>query len=105
VSLDGIADTVAAALEEIQTELYQRGKAYLDAHTADASTFDELVRLMERLQGFVKVGWCETQRCEDAIREKTGASPRVIPLDDQATGTCVVCGNAARVWVYYARAY
>lgn len=105
VSLDGIADTVAAALEEIQTELYQRGKAYLDAHTADATTFDELVRLMERLQGFVKIGWCETQRCEDAIREKTGASPRVIPLDDQATGTCVVCGNQAKVWVYYARAY
>jgi hypothetical protein len=43
--------------------------------------------------------------CEDAIRERTGASPRVIPLDDAPAGTCVVCGMAAKATVYYARAY
>lgn len=105
VRVDGIADAVGAALDEIQRELYRRGKTFLDAHTADASTLDDLVRLMEKGKGFVKVGWCETQSCEDQIREKTGASPRVIPLDSKATGKCVVCGNPAKVWVYYARAY
>lgn len=105
VSLGKILDTVATALDEIQEELFNRGKAYLDSHTSNAATLDELVRSLQHVKGFVKVGWCETQSCEDTIREKSGASPRVIPLDDPATGKCAVCGNPAKVWVYYARAY
>ncbi|MDR7574409.1 MAG: proline--tRNA ligase, partial [Armatimonadota bacterium] len=60
---------------------------------------------IDRIKGFVKVGWCGLQSCEDAIRERTGASPRLIPLDDPASGTCAVCGMPARSRVYYARAY
>lgn len=105
VSLQQAADTVKKVLDEIQGEMFRRGKTYLDAHTGVAGSLDELVRTLEKVKGFVRVGWCETQSCEDTIREKTGASPRVIPLDSKATGTCAVCGKPAKVFVYYARAY
>ena len=100
-----VVETVAAALDDVQREMYNRGKSYLERHMTMASSVDELVQALQRLKGFVKVGWCESQDCEDTIREKSGASPRVIPLDDPATGKCVVCGKPAKVWMYYARAY
>lgn len=100
-----VVDTVAAALDDVQQEMYNRGRSYLNSHMTMASSVDELVQALQRLKGFVRVGWCESQECEDTIREKSGASPRVIPLDDPATGKCVVCGKPAKVWVYYARAY
>ncbi len=105
VSLQQVADTLKRVLEEIQSEMFRRGKAFLEAHTGVAATLDELVRTLEKVKGFVRVGWCEMQSCEDTIREKTGASPRVIPLDSKATGACPVCGMPAKVYVYYARAY
>jgi len=105
VSLQQVADTLKRVLDEIQSEMFRRGKAFLEAHTGVAATLDELVRTLEKVKGFVRVGWCEMQSCEDTIREKTGASPRVTPLDSKATGTCPVCGMPAKVFVYYARAY
>jgi len=100
-----VADVVAKALDEIQADLFTRGKTYRDAHTTSADTVDGIARALQEVKGFVKVGWCESQECEGTIRAKTGASPRVIPLDEKVTGKCVVCGKPAKVWVYYARAY
>ncbi len=105
VPMDQVADVVAKALDEIQADLFARGKSYRDSHTTMAETVDGMVRALAEVKGFVKVGWCESQECEDTIRGKTGASPRVIPLDEKMSGKCVVCGKPAKVWVYYARAY
>lgn len=105
VSLRQAADKVKEVLDEVQSEMFRRGKTFLEAHTGAAGSLDELVRTLEKVKGFVRVGWCEMQSCEDTIREKTGASPRVIPLDSKATGKCPVCGMPAKVFVYYARAY
>jgi len=106
VRLDAAPEAIATALNEIQQELYNQGKIYLDAHTRSAGTLDDAVRDLQARMGFVKVAWCERQECEDTLRERTGASPRVIPLDEQPSGeNCVVCGQPAKVWMYWARAY
>ncbi len=102
---EGIEEAVGRILDDIQSELFARGQGYLDAHTTGAATLDELVRAVEEVKGFVRVGWCGMQSCEDTIRDRTGASPRVIPLDDQPSGSCPVCGMPAKHSVYYARAY
>jgi len=106
VSTDAAPEAIATALNEIQQEMYSRAKVYLDSHTTAAATLDEAVERLQERRGFVKVGWCERQECEDTLREKSGASPRVIPLDERPSGeTCVVCGRPATVWMYWARAY
>ena len=104
-TLQAALSATTERLAEIQAGMFRQSKAYLDSHMAEASSLDDLVRKLEQVKGFVRVGWCETQRCEDTIREKTGASPRVIPLDAKASGACVVCGKPAKVYVSYARAY
>ncbi len=106
VSTDAAPEAIATALTEIQQEMYSRAKVYLDSHTMAAATLDEAVERLQERSGFVKVGWCERQECEDTLREKSGASPRVIPLDERPSGeACVVCGRPANVWMYWARAY
>ncbi len=106
VALHAATEAIATALNEIQQELYDRGKIFLDSHTSTAATLDDAVRDLQARQGFVKVGWCESQECEDTLRDKTGASPRVIPLDERPSAeACVVCGKPAKVWMYWARAY
>jgi len=105
VSLDGLPATVERILREVQDELMARGRRFLEEHITEARTVDEVAALIEARRGFIRVGWCGRQACEETIRDRTGASPRVIPLDDQPQGACIVCGQAAQATVYYARAY
>jgi prolyl-tRNA synthetase len=105
VSEDGLIDTMERILEEVQATLLDRARRVLEEHIVDAQGVDGIAALIEDRRGFVRVGWCEGQTCEDTIRERTGASPRVTPLDDQPQGTCIVCGQPSKATVYYARAY
>ncbi|MGQ0571375.1 MAG: proline--tRNA ligase [Armatimonadota bacterium] len=105
VGLDGIERTIAAALDEVQHAYFVQAKAFLDAHIVAATTMEQLEEAIRERRGFVRTGWCEDQACEDAIRDRTGASPRVIPLNDDPRGSCLVCGRPATATVYYARAY
>lgn len=105
VSLDGMEQAVRDALDEVQQTYHTRAKAFLDSHMVEANTLAEVEEAIKARRGFVKTGWCGDQACEDVIRERTGASPRVIPLDDTPEGDCLVCGKPATATMYYARAY
>lgn len=105
VRLEGIEQTLTTALDEVQAAYFDRAKAFLDAHIVEAATIEHLEEAIRERRGFVKTGWCEQQSCEEAIRARTGASPRVIPLDDKPSGACISCGKPSKATVYYARAY
>jgi prolyl-tRNA synthetase len=57
--------------------------------------------------GWARAYWCGDEACEARIKEETKASNRCIPLDqgDVGPGVCVVCGEPADEWSYWARAY
>src|SRR5713101_2420856 len=105
VPMDQVTTVIEKILADLQAELLARGTAFRDSHTTTAETVDAMVKALQDTPGFVKVRWCESPECEQTIRTKTGASPRVIPLEERASGSCAVCGRPAKVWVYYARAY
>ncbi|MDR7574819.1 MAG: His/Gly/Thr/Pro-type tRNA ligase C-terminal domain-containing protein, partial [Armatimonadota bacterium] len=105
VALERLEDALTHMLDTVQQSLFERGQAYLRAHIVEARTVDEVAAHIQAQRGFVRVRWCEAQACEDRLREATGASPRVIPLDDVPEGACIVCGQPARATVYWARAY
>lgn len=105
ISWDGIEQAVLAALDEVQHAYFSAAKAFLEAHTVEAATLEQLEEAIRERRGFVRTGWCQAQACEDVVRERTGASPRVIPLDDEPDGSCLACGKPSTATVYYARAY
>ena len=50
--------------------------------------------------------WCGDRACEDAVKERTGATARCMPFKQEQVGDkCVVCGKKAKHMVFWARAY
>jgi len=103
-AMDGVESAATDALDEISRELFRQAKAYLDGHIVSASTPQELADAIVARRGFVRVLWCGKDACEQVLRQKSGASPRLIS-NERADGPCIVCGAPARDVVYYARAY
>ena len=56
-------------------------------------------------KNFTKAAWCGDRACEDAIKEKTNASSRVMVEGELVDGKCVCCGKPAKKNVLFARAY
>lgn len=106
ISLEAVEKTVGELLETIQRDMYGRALAHREAHTYQATDFQEFTEMIETKPGFVKAMWCGCQECEDKIRETTGATSRCIPFEQETlSDTCISCGKPAKKMVYWGRAY
>ena len=104
--LDGLADYVVELLEEIQEAMYRKALAYRDAHITRADDLAEFERLLDEKGGFILAHWDGTTETEEAIKEKTKATIRCIPLDAVAEeGKCIYSGRPSMGRVLFARAY
>jgi prolyl-tRNA synthetase len=106
VPLEGLTDHIAALLDDIQQNLFQRAKHYRDEHITSVDSWDDFVRVLDDKGGFVAAHWDGTSETEVAIKEATKATIRCIPLDNpQEDGTCVFSGKHSSQRVLFARAY
>jgi prolyl-tRNA synthetase len=106
ISMDGLSTTIKNLLEEIQQNMFNKAKAYRDSHITKADTWDEFVDILNNKGGFVSAHWDGTAETEDAIKEKTKATIRCIPLNNEAEeGTCILTGKPSSQRVLFAIAY
>jgi prolyl-tRNA synthetase len=106
VELDGIAQYIDGLLLEIQHSMFKKAKEYRDEHITKADTWDEFVKLLDEKGGFISAHWDGTAETEDAIKEKTKATIRCIPLNNpKEDGKCILSGKASKERVLFARAY
>ncbi|MCQ2426994.1 MAG: proline--tRNA ligase [Clostridia bacterium] len=107
VSLDGITDSVEAALATVHDELYNRAKENLANRTSVALSYDELLTIAEEKSGFIKAMWCGDTECEEKIKNDTnGVKSRCIPFNEEhLSDTCVCCGKPAKHMVVWGRQY
>ena len=55
---------------------------------------------------FVYAPWCGDVKCEEVIKETTGAEIRVIPFDaKEEESTCIICKNSSKIRAIFARSY
>ena len=105
-SLDGIEETIAKLLEDIQNNLFNKALEHRNEHTYTATDYDSFKEIVETKPGFVKSMWCGDEACENKIKEDTGATARCMPFEQEELGeTCVCCGKKAKTMVYWGRAY
>jgi prolyl-tRNA synthetase len=105
-AIEGIADTIKKILDDVHAGMYAAALANREAHTFTAKNFDEFVKALEEGKGFIRGMWCGERECEDAIKEKTGATTRCKPFAQENLGdTCVHCGKPAKQIMYFAKAY
>lgn len=106
VSLDGLAGHIKNLLEEIQQNLFNRALAFREENTTKVDDWDEFVRLLDEKPGFLSAHWDGTAETEEAIKEKTKATIRCIPLNNQQEeGKCILTGKPSTQRVLFARAY
>ena len=106
ISLDGLTETVAALLLEIQSNLLQRATKYRDDHITSVDTWDEFINVLDNKTGFVLAHWDGTAETEEKIKDQTKATIRCIPLDNPLeVGKCILTGNPSKQRVLFARAY
>ena len=106
VSLDGIENYIKDLLEDIQTSIFNKAKAFRDAHISQADTWDEFEQILDTKAGFVAAHWDGTGETEDKIKELAKATIRCIPLDNPLEeGKCILTGNPSTQRVLFARAY
>jgi prolyl-tRNA synthetase len=106
VSLESLAAHVQSLLEEIQQNLYNRALAFRDEKTTNVDTWDEFVKVLDEKTGFISAHWDGTAETEEAIKEKTKATIRCIPLNNpKEEGKCILTGKPSMQRVLFARAY
>ena len=106
VAFDGIIDHIAALLEEIQQNIYDKALAYREANTYQADTYKEFKKILDEKGGFIYAHWDGTSETEEKIKEDTKATIRCIPLDaPEEEGVDMVSGKPSLRRVVFARAY
>lgn len=106
VPLENLSTHIANLLEEIQQNLYNRALKFRDENTTEVDSWDEFVRLLDEKPGFLSAHWDGTAETEEAIKEKTKATIRCIPLNNKnEEGKCILTGKPSSGRVIFARAY
>ncbi len=106
VSMDELEEKVLQALDTVQRSLYEKALEMREKKTFTARNFEEFSEIIEKTPGFIKAMWCGKRECEDNIKEKTGATARCIPFQqEKISDKCVCCGEKAETMVYWAKAY
>ena len=106
VNLDELAGRVKVLLDEIQAGIYNKAKTFRDNNITEVNSWDEFVKVLEEKGGFVSAHWDGTPETEEAIKEKTKATIRCIPLNNkQEDGQCILTGKPSKERVLFAKAY
>jgi prolyl-tRNA synthetase len=109
LALADVPARVEQLMGEIQSALFERARRFRDQSIKRADNFDAFQEALE-LGGFVYAHWDGTAETEAAIKEKTKATIRCIPMDGQGLdaegpGACVLTGAPSARRVLFARAY
>jgi len=103
-----------AMLEDIQHQLFERARAFQEAHTQsldDRQAFERYFtpRSSEKPEihgGFAVSHWCGDAQCEKQIKDQFNVTIRCIPLENRReAGACVCCGRPSSERVVWAKAY
>lgn len=106
IPFDDIYEHVMQLLEDIQKNIYDKAKTFLNSHIYECNNYDEF---KEKIGdgGFFLCPWDGTAETEERIKQETQATIRCIPFDvDQSNpGTDMVSGKPAKYKALIARAY
>ncbi|MDE1826396.1 MAG: proline--tRNA ligase [Thaumarchaeota archaeon] len=105
LSFNNSEDGIIKMLDEIQCGLFEKAKKILSDRTQNITDLEQFKREIEKGM-FLYSPWCEDQKCEEIIKESTGADIRVIPFDGKRSNApCIVCKNPSKTDAIFAKGY
>ncbi len=105
VQLEGIETYVENLLKDIQKNIFEKARAFRDAHVYECDDYEEFKKKVKD-GGFFLCHWDGTAETEARIKEETQATIRCVPFEyEQTPGVDMVSGKPAKCRVIIARAY
>ncbi|CUR51514.1 Proline--tRNA ligase [Nitrosotalea devaniterrae] len=102
---ENIETGILTMLDEIQKSLFENAKKLLKEKTREVTDL-EVFKLEMEAGAFLYSPWCGQTKCEEIIKESTGADIRVIPFDAKTEDSkCIVCNNPSKTYAIFARSY
>ncbi len=93
-------------LQTMQKGLFERAKAFREAHTYTAGTYEQLVATLRDKPGFVRVNFVPTPDVEARLKEETKATVRLIlPPEEAQPGRDIFTGEQTDIQVIVAQSY
>jgi prolyl-tRNA synthetase len=106
VKSSDLEDEVEKDLDEMHSNLLRLASEALAKNTHEASSIEELKKIIAEKGGIVRVPWCGKRSCEDALRERAGGKILNIPLGQtKVKAKCASCGEPAEMVVNYGKSY
>lgn len=114
ISRDELISTVAALLDDIQQNMFEKARRYREENTVRIDSKEEFYEFFtpqnldqpEIHGGFALSHWNGDPAVEDKIKEDLGVTIRCIPLEgDKEEGRCVITGEASKGRVVFAKSY
>ena len=105
LSFDNVENGIDSMLNDIQQNLFEKAKGFLAEKTEDVSDFEKFKLELEKGM-FLNSPWCGDQKCEEKIKEITGADIIVVPFNNKKSDTpCILCKKPSKEMVIFARGY
>lgn len=106
VPMEELETKVEELLKDIKNNLLKKATIMRDQKTYIAKNMEEFEKIINETPGFIKAMWCGDEECENIIKEKTSATSRCIPFEQENfSDTCVCCGKKAKHMLYWGKAY
>ncbi len=106
ISMEDLVKTVQIRLDEIQENIYKKALNFRNENTQKVEDWESFKKVIKNEGGFVLAHWDGTAETEEKIKEKTKATIRCIPLNnEQEEGKCILTGNPSKQRVIFAKAY
>ncbi|MEK6902553.1 MAG: proline--tRNA ligase, partial [archaeon] len=106
VSLAGIDKVIEAELEAMHQALFAKAEQFLTSSIVNVKTMKEFEDALAQRK-IIRMLFCGKVSCEKALKEKTTASSRCVPLDEKPVngGLCVHCSEPAEWYTLFSKAY
>jgi prolyl-tRNA synthetase len=102
---DNLVSNVKELLNTIQKDMFNKAKERNKSKTYECFNMDEVRKVMDNNQGFVKAMWCGDEACELKFKEIRGMKARCIVDEKPISNKCVCCGKKAKHLVYWGIQY
>ncbi len=105
IKIKDIQKGVSEILNRMQKEMFEKAKKRMDENIVYVKTKEEFLKAIKEKK-LIKMNWCSNSKCEEEIKEKTGASTRCTPLTrENPSGECPFCSKKALEVMYFSKSY
>lgn len=100
-------EKIKEKLEEIHEKMLENAREDSKKRIREENSKESFVKAVKDSLYIVKASWCGTPECEENIKNETGATSRLIPLENEKliNNECIFCGKNANFNAYFAKSY